>query len=218
MLNEHGGADILVCLVPMCSSAGSDRGVPPAEADKNVRSTEVSESKIMTTLICPRCQQRLTVSELAPKRLTCPNCLGALVNPHWSQTPAPTISVHMQMQPRRVFSVDHQVQRDARGTGLVLAGVAVLFAAASFISFNIPQGWKIGTGLALLAVLCVVTIFLQWRYSPDEPAGQIAAAVGDVLMTLAGGFLKIALIILGVIALLFGACALIFSGSNWHGS
>src|SRR5216110_3362554 len=121
----------------------------------------------MTTLICPRCHQRLSVSDLAPQRLTCPNCLAALINPRWGQAPAPSAAQPPAAVPRRVFSVDYQVQRDTRGSVFALAAFAVVLAGAAALSFRIPGGAKVGTALALFAVLCGATIYLQWRYKPD---------------------------------------------------
>src|SRR2546423_4263813 len=74
-----------------------------------IRASNFLRRQAMITLICPRCQQRLSVSDLAPQRLTCPNCLAALINPRWGQAPAPPADQSQAAFPRRVFSVDYQV-------------------------------------------------------------------------------------------------------------
>jgi len=173
----------------------------------------------MTTLTCPRCHQRLTVSELAPRQLTCPNCLARLINPRWGEDPKPSKSLSEDVRPRKVISLDRQVHRDMRSSIFVLAGTAAVFAAGAVISFKLPHGAKIGTILAVLAILAVATIVAQLRFDPDEPAGEVAANVGEALALVAGGCLKIGLIVLGLIALLLGSCAIMVLGSGkWHGS
>jgi len=106
-----------------------------------------------------------------------------------------------------------------RSSIFVLAGTAAVFAAGAVISFKLPHGAKIGTILAVLAILAVATIVAQLRFDPDEPAGEVAANVGEALALVAGGCLKIGLIVLGLIALLLGSCAIMVLGSGkWHGS
>jgi hypothetical protein len=159
----------------------------------------------------------LTVSELAPAHLTCPNCLARLINPRWRAAPAPTSTSDLEYQitrAKRVLPLDDQVRRDMRGSNVALAAFAVIFGTASAVSFRIPGGVKVGVALAIFALLSGITIFLQWRFGPDEPAGQIAGAVGATLQSLGGGCLAVGVIAFCVLILLFGACAIMLTGAN----
>src|SRR6476620_8754796 len=133
---------------------------------------------------------RLTVSDLAPQRLTCPNCLAHLVNPHWGQAPTSSSDTQLNVRPPPLLPLDHQGHRDTRASAFALAAFAVIFGGASLLSFQL-HGWKIGTILALFAVASVVTIILQLRYKPDETGGQIAAAMNETIHMIAGGCLKV---------------------------
>src|SRR2546421_6125020 len=53
-----------------------------------------------TTVTCPHCRQRLTVSINAPRIVTCPTCLGKVENPGGAapgQAPLPVIPIERQV-------------------------------------------------------------------------------------------------------------------------
>ena len=72
------------------------------------------------TLICPNCQEKLWVAEMQVPLLTCPRCLGVIVNPNAGR------GAHIE--PRQVIPIAQEVNYDLRGTvgGLVVLGLILI--------------------------------------------------------------------------------------------
>lgn len=91
------------------------------------------------TLICPHCQQRLWVAQMQVPLLTCPRCLGVIVNPnaatrHSLPPPLP----QRRIEPRMVIPIEEEVGYDLRGTvggvlvlalTLIIGGVGAVFVS-----------------------------------------------------------------------------------------
>jgi len=86
----------------------------------------------MPTLNCPRCMQRLTVSDAAPRRLVCPTCLSTIEN---SSSSAPATASSPAVAPRPVITLDHQVARDTRVIKAIAIVVSAMLAAGVVFIF-----------------------------------------------------------------------------------
>jgi ribosomal protein S27E len=103
------------------------------------------------TLICPRCSQRLTVTEHAPRALTCPTCLGAVDNPTAGQSIAP----------RPVIPLEDQVHRDAK---VSLAGIFFISITVVLGLLTLVNRQRTPSGFILL-LLVVVGAVVAWAAS-----------------------------------------------------
>lgn len=165
------------------------------------------------SLTCPICNSRFTVSSNAPARVSCPICLSSMPNPSSGEDiePVPVIPVE------QASSSDRKI---AAGL-LVLLGILVLLGAAVVVrSSAMPQ---------LPIVLVIIAAFLLFRGIvllkreqagvPDTaaPGGRVQRRT-DVLSyessSQSAGFSEVtkgcgivSLVVLGVILLLFGVCA-----------
>ena len=139
------------------------------------------------TVICNRCGQALTVSPNAPLCLICPKCLGRVQNPGGrlpGQGPLP------------VVPLDRQAQSDfrvARPLELLLAPLIVL----GLVMMVAAVGPRAAAGPLVLAgvAAAVATGF----YFAREPSGSCTTGC---LVAAA----PIGVLVLGIIALLFGLC------------
>jgi hypothetical protein len=167
----------------------------------------------MVTLTCRRCGQWLAVSPMAPRWLSCPRCLGPVVNPHAPEAVATQRSSAMPPPlPRRVIPLDVEVGRDARGVDVLLVVLAILYAAAAVVSFQVQAVRGAGALLAVAAVaLGVITIALARR-----PKSEATDVVATVTKAVAGSCLLSILLLGGLVLLLFGACALIMKAAGTH--
>jgi hypothetical protein len=101
-----------------------------------------------------------------------------------------------------------QVDRDARNSGYALFALAAVLSVGAWFSFSAGRGSIIGGVLVAASVAVLVTAVLQLRY----PESQRVQAASDAIGHMASGCFKIALILLGVLLLLMGACAVALSG------
>ena len=163
----------------------------------------------MPSVQCPRCAKRLTVSDWAPPMLTCPDCLARVPNPQGVQSSAP----HPSAMPRRVIPIEQQIERDSRAAGFALWAMAALLAGGALVTFQVPGLRNLAVGMGGVAALVVVTAVLQMSFPESDEVQQLSATVGLA----AGGCLKVALILFGVLLLLIGTCAVMIMGSGWRG-
>jgi hypothetical protein len=157
---------------------------------------------------------------MAPPVLTCPNCLARVENPLGAQPGAAT-SVAVGPLPSvaplplhyRPYRLDQQVERDARRAGYALIGMVVVLAAGAIISFTFSGGTGVGVALAVAAAIVLAAAVERMRHPHGQgPAAEVAQAMG----TFASGCFKVALIIVGIVLLLFGGCALLILTSSLH--
>src|SRR5689334_1713762 len=164
-------------------------------------------SRSVVTLICPRCGQSLTVSERAPRELSCPNCLARVVNPGGREALAPPRdSSRPPPLPVRVIPLDYQVERDKRGVDVLLAIQALLFGAGAVASYLVPQMRELAFLLALACIALVVTTVVLARRSTTDVSARTIATVAK---SLAGGCMLMGLLLAGIVLLVLGACALL---------
>jgi hypothetical protein len=99
-----------------------------------------------TRLNCPSCGRWLTVSDNAPLKLTCPNCLGRIVNPTAGQ-----------VKPLPVIPVDQQVATDTSSTRWLFIGLVIVVGVGAFLTAT-----TLGAGPSLmpLLVLGLIITFL----------------------------------------------------------
>src|SRR3954464_12010390 len=118
----------------------------------------------MRTLTCPRCGQRLTVSPMAPRALTCPNCLARFENPYGAAPGAATSAAAIPMAslapapspPRyQAYRLDHQGQRHARVAAYSLIALAAILAVGAVLSFMLGGRDVMGPLLTLGVAICV---------------------------------------------------------------
>src|SRR4051794_35033120 len=175
----------------------------------------------MNTVTCPRCGQRLTVSDHAPPVLTCPRCVARVPNPHArvaggteaADVPFATrVSGSPPPLPRHVLPFEHQVERDARRSSYVMFALGTVFAAGAVLSWLAFGASPVGTLLGVVAAVVVAAAILQLRFPENETVQQATGVVG----LMAAGCAKVALIIFGVLLLLFGACAVLFATASFH--
>jgi uncharacterized membrane protein len=140
------------------------------------------------TVICNRCGQSLTVSPNAPLWLICPKCLGRVQNPAGrppGQGPLP------------IVPLDRQAQSDfrvARPLELLLAPLIVL----GLVLMVAALGPRAAVGPLLLAGVAAAVatgFYFAQESSHSCTTGCLVAAA------------PIAVLVLGIIALLFGLCA-----------
>lgn len=93
-------------------------------------------------LICPTCGKRLTVSDNAPRRLTCPRCLARIDRPAALPVPPPL--------PMQVIPIDDQAHRDTR---------VATFAIVAF-SFLLVIGLLLGLRTELSGRLLVIALLI----------------------------------------------------------
>ena len=140
------------------------------------------------TIICNRCGQSLTVSPNAPMWLICPKCLGRVQNPAGrppGQGPLP------------VIPLDRQAQSDfrlARPLELLLAPLIVL----GLVLLVAALGPRAAAGpLVLAGVAAAVVIGFYFAQEPSQSCTTGCLVVAAPIVVL----------VLGIIALLFGLCA-----------
>jgi len=148
----------------------------------------------------------MTVSDWAPRVLTCRTCLGRVENPHGVPSGTP-ISATM---PRRVIPIERQVAGDARLTSIVLFMLASVLAAAAVGSFKVPPFRRMSYGIGIVSAMTFLVATLQLIY-PESPA---IGAAADVFGKVAKGILAVILILIGVVLLLLGMCFVLVAGSG----
>lgn len=138
---------------------------------------------LVTRITCTRCGQALTVTENAPPRVTCPNCLAALENPASRESGAPP-------PPLPVLPLDTQVERDRRGVTFLAYGLIFLLLAGTFVTF-MGGGVRSGVFVVLLLGGLGSLLFFLGRvagqpsgpqsYQPVEPSTSPAPGEPVVL-------------------------------------
>jgi hypothetical protein len=151
----------------------------------------------LPSLVCPRCGQRLTVSEFAPRTLVCPRCLGVVLNPA-GLTPAE----FAMRPPVRVLPLDYEVRRDSRTSSVMLFLMAAVLGIGAWLTFQGSGVSQVSLALLAACVGVLVTAILQRVY----PESEGVQAAGRVFNVLAKAFFIIALILIGLLLLLFGLC------------
>jgi hypothetical protein len=99
----------------------------------------------MPQIMCPRCQTNLTISDTAPRLLTCPRCIAQLINPYAADAPP-------QTAPRPVIPLEQQVSRDQSLSRGGLIAMMVLLTIG---------------GLVLIAVRSKVESFARLTGAPE---------------------------------------------------
>jgi hypothetical protein len=116
-------------------------------------------------LICPRCHTRLTVSDAAQQRLTCPRCLAELLNPHG-------VDPSKQTAPRPVIPIEQQVSRDQSLSRGGLIAIMVLLTIGGMImigGMNLGAVGKILT-LVLLTAAAAGLVMIGLRSKSETDA------------------------------------------------
>jgi hypothetical protein len=108
----------------------------------------------VSRIICPRCGLGLTVSEHAPRHLSCPRCLARLVNPAAPDSEDTSFPI----APVPVIPLDRQVERDTHIGRWVLLLLMGLMTIAAFMSFGARQ--PIG-GLFVLILMAALGTFVM---------------------------------------------------------
>lgn len=165
------------------------------------------------SLTCPVCSSRLTVSSNAPARVSCPICLSSMPNPSSGDDiePVPVIPVE------QAASSDRKI---AAGL-LVLLGILVLLGAAVvFRSSTMPE---LPIVLVIIAAFSLFRGFVLFKREQagvpgsTAPGGRVqrhdnvlsyessSQSAGFSGVTEGCGI--VSLVVLGVILLLFGVCA-----------
>jgi hypothetical protein len=97
----------------------------------------------MPQLMCPRCQTKLTVSDTAPRLLTCPRCVAQLINPYATDPST-------QIAPRPVIPLERQVSRDqSAGRGALIA-IMILLAIGGIVMVGAMDLGTVGRILTLV--------------------------------------------------------------------
>jgi hypothetical protein len=81
-------------------------------------------------LLCPHCQTKLTVSDRAQQRLTCPRCLAPLLNPYAVDSSQP-------MAPRPVIPLEQQIARDQSLSRGGLIAIIVLLTIGGLVIIGV---------------------------------------------------------------------------------
>lgn len=137
-------------------------------------------------LTCPGCSCRLTVSSNAPATVTCPNCLSSMANP----------SKGDEIEPIPVIPVEQASSSDRKVTTILLAFVGIMTFAGALAILRPAAIWFSGV-LALIAAGSVLAAAVSF-FREKEVESNIGCGIVPLVI----------LIVLGVLFLLFGACAL----------
>jgi hypothetical protein len=119
----------------------------------------------MPQVMCPRCHTKLTISDSAPRLLTCPRCVSQLINPYAGDPAA-------QTAPRRVIPVEQQVSRDQSLSRGGLAAMMVLLTIGGIMMISRMGLGMVGQLLTLflLAAAAGGLIFIGLRSKADALA------------------------------------------------
>ena len=92
------------------------------------------------TLVCPSCGERLWVAQMQIPLLTCPRCLGVIVNPNAADRTSiqPPPIPQRRIEPKMVIPIEEDVGNDLRGTvggvlvlalTLIIGGIGAIFVS-----------------------------------------------------------------------------------------
>jgi len=94
------------------------------------------------TLICPHCQEKLWVAQMQIPLLTCPRCLGLIINPNAAaRASIPPPLPQQRIEPRMVIPIEEEVGYDLHGTVggmLVLALVLIIGGVGAIVISHQP--------------------------------------------------------------------------------
>src|SRR4051812_43285551 len=99
----------------------------------------------------------MMIRDYSPARLTCPNCLNPVFNPHPDQAVARPTALK---QHRRVIPVQEEVEHDLAGTWITLLILVGLMLAATVISLTQGIQW-LGVMLLLATLGVGIVAFVQ---------------------------------------------------------
>jgi hypothetical protein len=157
----------------------------------------------MIPLRCPNCGLQWNVREDSPPSVTCPICLAAVPKP------PPVIAYAPPPLPIRPLEYDVRLDTRASGIGVwILMGIIVLGFGGALMSgapWTSVTAVFVTGGLALVAAIALIIAAaggFQGRSGRRSNAAQLALSI----------CLAIFLIMGGCVALLFGACAVMFNG------
>jgi hypothetical protein len=108
-------------------------------------------------LVCPKCQERLWVGEMQIPLVTCPKCLGVVINPNAAREPI--ASEAGQILPRQVIPVESEAQEDIWGTTVLLRPFAAALVGAGILLIKMTG---LGALSLILIVSGIVTLGLIW--------------------------------------------------------
>lgn len=137
-------------------------------------------------LTCPGCGYRFTVSSSAPMRITCPNCLTSMTNP----------SKGDEIEPQPVIPVEQVSSSDRKVTTILLAFVGIMAFAGALAILRPAAIWFSGV-LAFIAAGSVLAAAVSFSREKEVESNFGCGVIPLVI-----------LIVLGILFLLFGACAL----------
>ena len=137
-------------------------------------------------LTCRGCGYRFTVSSNAPVRITCPSCLTSMDNPHQAEG----------IEPVPVIPVEQASSSDRKVSTILLAFVGIMTFAGAIAILRPAAIWFSGV-LALIAAGSVLAAAVS--FSREK---EVGSNIGCGVIPL------VILIVLGILFLLFGACAL----------
>ena len=165
------------------------------------------------SLTCPICRSRFTVSSNAPARVSCPICLTSMPNPSSGDgiEPVPVIPLE------QVSSSDRRIG----GGLLVILGILVLLGAAVVLrSSTMPQ---LPIVLVITAAFSLIWGFVLFKrenasvLNSTAPRDRVQRGTGVLsyesssqpsgFSVISKGCGIVSLVVLGVILLLFGVCA-----------
>src|SRR5437016_9997833 len=94
-------------------------------------------AKLSDTLICPHCNQKLWVAQMQIPLLTCPRCLGVIVNPNAASRAsiAPPPIPQRRIEPKMVIPIEQDVGQDLRGTvgGLMVLALTLIIGSVGAV-------------------------------------------------------------------------------------
>jgi len=128
------------------------------------------------TLICPKCHERLWVGQMQIPLLTCPGCLGLIVNPnaasgvHIQQTPR----ARAGLEPRQVIPLEEEVGFDLRGTVAGLVVLGLVLSAGGLAAFLLLKQPRLGVVLVGAAMMVGGGVMIANRRANAQP--EISAA------------------------------------------
>ena len=121
-------------------------------------------------ITCLQCGNELTVTEIAPPRVSCPRCLAALDNPASLMSPT---------RPVPVIPLDQQVERDTHWSSYLICGLLILFGLAAIISFS-QAGLRQGV-FVLVVIGGIVACFYPFVAARLDTAEPERAPPGESL-------------------------------------
>lgn len=123
-------------------------------------------------LVCPKCHERLWVGEMQIPLVTCPRCLGRVINPNVGREAVARQA--RQIFPRQVIPVESEAEGDIWGTTASLGILAAALLGAGILLIKMT-----GFGaLSVILILAGVAIAgLMWVLRGKAPKFDVPAPV-----------------------------------------